>query len=199
MHRRSLHLSEHKSYRPVKRALDIGLAGLGLLLAAPILICIWLSIRLDSPGPVIFTQPRLGYRRKIFGCYKFRTMLVNSEREGVKPLGPDDSRLTRMGRWLRRSSLDELPQLLNVLRGDMSMVGPRPEQPFLLARYPEGAQRRFDVVPGLTGWWQVNGRLQPMYEHLYYDLYYVDHQSMALDMRILLMTIRAVFSGEGAV
>jgi lipopolysaccharide/colanic/teichoic acid biosynthesis glycosyltransferase len=126
-------------------------------------------------------------------------MRVDRATEGTKPSSPLDERVTGLGRWLRRSSLDELPQLLNVLRGEMSVVGPRPEQAYLLERYPPGMDRRFDALPGLTGWWQVNGRKQPMYEHLDYDLYYVEHQSLRLDARILLMTVRAVLSGEGAI
>ncbi|MCA1554763.1 MAG: sugar transferase, partial [Chloroflexi bacterium] len=171
----------------------------GLVLCAPAMLGIILIIKLDSPGPVLFKQPRLGHHRKRFDVFKFRTMHINGSEQGPKPTAYDDQRLTKVGRWLRRTSLDELPQLFNVLRGEMSLVGPRPEQEYLLARYPAGGQRRFEVKPGLTGWWQVNGRLQPMYEHLSYDLYYVDHQSLWLDLKILWLTMGAVLSGEGAI
>ena len=187
------------AYARVKRSIDISCAGAWLCLSAPLMLVIGLLIKMDSPGPVFFRQPRLGYRRCTFQCYKFRTMYLNGDNQGPKPAGDDDGRVTRVGRWLRRSSLDELPQFLNVLRGEMSLVGPRPEQAYLAARYPEGSQRRFEVLPGLTGWWQVNGRLQPMYEHPEYDLYYVDHQSLRLDLLILWRTVGAVLSGKGAI
>jgi lipopolysaccharide/colanic/teichoic acid biosynthesis glycosyltransferase len=111
----------------------------------------------------------------------------------------DDTRVTHLGRFLRHSSLDEFPQFYNVLRGDMSLVGPRPEQLPLAAHYDGWQRRRFAVKPGLTGWWQVNGRPQPMYEHVDYDIYYVDHRCTRLDLIILLRTLRAILSGEGAV
>jgi lipopolysaccharide/colanic/teichoic acid biosynthesis glycosyltransferase len=182
-----------------KRLLDVVVAVLALAAMWPLFILLTLLIRRDSPGPALFAQPRLGLRRKIFGCYKFRTMYVSHNLHGPKPTDSTDSRVTRVGRWLRRTSLDELPQIINILRGEMSLVGPRPEQPFLLERYPEGGLRRFEVLPGLTGWWQVNGRPQPMYEHLSYDLYYVDHQSFGLDVWIIAMTVGAVLSGDGAI
>jgi lipopolysaccharide/colanic/teichoic acid biosynthesis glycosyltransferase len=186
-------------YEPAKRAFDVLLGASAVLITWPVAILIALVIKLDSPGPVIFTQPRLGRRKRIFNVYKFRTMQIDGSPEPAKPSSPLDERLTRVGRWLRRSSLDELPQLVNVLRGEMSIVGPRPERSDLLARYPPGMDSRFDVLPGLTGWWQVNGRQQPMYDHLDYDVYYVQHRSFAFDLRIVLMTVRAVLSGKGAV
>ncbi len=179
--------------------MDIFIASAGILAGVPVFLLVALLIKLDSPGPVLFKQPRLGQRQHIFNFYKFRTMYVNHQYEGPKPTSHDDERVTRIGRWLRRTSLDELPQLLNIVRGEMSLVGPRPEQLFLLVRYPPAMHRRFEVVPGLTGWWQVNGRRQPMYENLDYDIYYVDHQSLWLDLKILLLTVRAVLRGEGAI
>jgi lipopolysaccharide/colanic/teichoic acid biosynthesis glycosyltransferase len=123
---------------------------------------------------------------------------LNSAHYGPKPT-QDDERVTRVGRFLRRTSLDEFPQFYNVLRGDMSLVGPRPEQVPLAVSYEPWQRRRFAVKPGLTGWWQVNGRKQPMYEHIEYDIYYVEHRSLQLDLIILLRTAGALISGEGAV
>ena len=192
-------LGRRQGYRWAKRMIDVTIAAVALVIVSPLVLLLGLLIKLDSRGPIIHRQPRLGYRKGVFDLYKLRTMHVDGLREGSKPSSPYDERVTRIGRWLRRSSLDELPQLLNIVHGDMSLVGPRPEQAYLLERYPPGMERRFDAKPGLTGWWQVNGRRQPMYEHLDYDLYYVEHQSLWLDLKILLMTVRAVFSGEGAV
>lgn len=191
--------ADRGGYLRVKRAIDLSIAAGALLIGWPLVLLIALAIKLDSPGPIIFTQPRLGYRKRIFTLYKFRTMHIDGSTGGVKPASPYDARVTRVGRWLRRSSLDELPQVLNILAGDMSVVGPRPEQAYLLERYPPGMDRRFDAAPGLTGWWQVNGRRQPMYEHLDYDVYYVDRQSLSLDLKILVRTVRAVLTGEGAI
>ena len=128
---------------------------------------------------------------------KFRTMHLDSGRNGLKP-GPDDERVTRVGAFLRRASLDELPQFLNVLGGEMSLVGPRPEQLPFAPLYQGVERQRFAVKPGLTGWWQVNGRKQPMYEHPQEDLYYVQHRSLRLDLLILWRTAHAVLSGDGA-
>ncbi|MBI3732769.1 MAG: sugar transferase [Chloroflexi bacterium] len=192
-------VERRRGYYYAKRALDLLIAGLGFLVCLPLLLLIACLIKLDSPGPAIFRQPRVGYRKQLFQMFKFRTMQVEHLGEGLKPAAPDDGRLTRAGRWLRRTSLDELPQLFNVLRGEMSLVGPRPEQGFLLKHYPPAVHRRFDVLPGLTGWWQVNGRRQPIYEYADYDLYYVENQSLKLDLKILLLTVRAVISADGAV
>ena len=131
--------------------------------------------------------------------YKFRTMTVDSPTYGPKPERFDDERVTRVGRFLRRTSLDEVPQLLNVLRGEMSLVGPRPEQPFLVERYAQWQRERLEVLPGMTGWWQVNGRKQPMHDHVEEDLYYVRNRSLWLDLRILARTVGVVLRGNGAV
>ena len=186
-------------YRAAKRVMDVTLTALALVVCWPLVLLIALIVRLDSPGPPWFAQPRLGYRQRVFGCFKFRTMFVAHGPQGAKPDSAADERVTRFGRWLRRTSLDELPQLFNILRGDMSLVGPRPEQAYLLPRYTADGRHRFDVLPGLTGWWQVSGRPQPMYEHVAYDLYYVEHRSLWLDAKILLLTVRAVLRGDGAI
>ncbi len=184
-------------YRVTKRVMDIVGALVGLSGAALISVPVAIAIKLDSRGPVLFTQERLGKDEKPFRIHKFRTMHSTARAAESKPKS-DDERVTRVGRFLRRASLDELPQFWNVLRGEMSLVGPRPELPHFTTGYQPWQRRRFAVKPGLTGWWQVNGRLQAMYEHVEYDIYYVDHCSLRLDLKILLLTARAVISGEGA-
>ena len=186
------------TYRFVKRSLDIIGSLLGLLFTGLIYLPVALAIKLDSPGPVIFTQERLGKDLKHFKFYKFRTMVWCSTFYGKKP-DFNDERVTRVGRFLRRTSLDELPQFFNILRGEMSLVGPRPEQPPFLEHYATWQRQRFCVKPGLTGWWQVNGRKQPMHEHIDEDIYYVEKGNLALEFLILWRTLSAVFSGRGAV
>ena len=187
------------AYRITKRCLDLflGVALIGLLM--PVMLCIAVVVRLDSRGPAIFRQQRIGRYGTSFMIFKFRTMAVESPTFGVKPKSFDDDRVTRVGRFLRRSSLDELPQLLNVIRGEMTLVGPRPEQPFLVEKYAPWQWERLNVLPGITGWWQVNGRKQPMHEYVEEDLYYVRNQSVMLDFRVLLYTIQAIIRGDGAV
>ncbi len=175
------------------------LAAVLLLLCSPLLLAAALAVRLESPGPAFFCQERVGLRGRRFRVFKLRTMTVDSPTFGPKPTSWDDDRVTRVGRFLRRSSLDELPQLLNVLRGEMSLVGPRPEQPFLVERYAPWQRERLEVLPGMTGWWQINGRKQPMHEHVEEDLFYVRHRSHWLDLRILARTVQAVWGGNGAV
>ena len=185
-------------YRIVKRGLDIIGGLIGLAITALITPPLALAIILDSPGPVFYAQERVGKDEQRFRIHKFRTMYLHAEANGAKPKA-DDERVARVGRFLRRTSLDELPQFWDVLRGNMSLVGPRPEQLRFAAGYQPWQRRRFTVKPGLTGWWQVNGRPQPMYEHVGYDIYYVEHCSLRLDLMILLRTVAAVVSGEGAV
>jgi|YNPNPStandDraft_1061719.scaffolds.fasta_scaffold01944_2 exopolysaccharide biosynthesis polyprenyl glycosylphosphotransferase len=196
--------------RLLKRLLDLVLATVGIVLAAPLMLVIALAIRLDSPGPVLFRQQRVGENGRLFTIYKFRTMTPDAEQRQQEVLRhvaanqvihkwPDDPRVTRVGRFLRRSSLDELPQLFNVLKGDMSLVGPRPELPWLVERYEPWQRKRFAVPPGITGWWQINGRSdRPMHLHTDDDLYYIQHYSPLLDLRILWRTIGVVLRGKGA-
>ena len=185
-------------YQIAKRFMDIIGALLGLLFTALMYLPMAVAIKLDSPGPVIFAQERLGKDLQHFKCYKFRTMYWNGTSYGKKP-GQNDERVTRVGRFLRRTSFDELPQFFNILRGEMSLVGPRPEQLPFLAHYTVWQRQRFVVKPGLTGWWQVNGRKQPMHEHIDEDIYYVEHRSLWLDLIILWRTCGAVVGGKGAV
>ena len=196
--------------RMVKRGFDVVIGSLLLLLAIPPMLVIAIAIRLDSSGPLIFRQERVGENGRLFGMYKFRTMVADAEEQQelvniqieedeILHKRPDDPRVTKVGHFLRRYSLDELPQLMNVLRGDMSLVGPRPEMPWLVERYESWQRKRFAVPQGITGWWQINGRSdKPMHLNPEDDLYYVYHYSLWLDIQILLKTPFAVIRGVGA-
>jgi len=183
----------------VTRALDILIAIAGLALAAPVLALAALAIRLESPGPVIYRHVRVGRHGEPFELWKLRTMVQGAERMGAGLyIEPGDARITRTGRLLRRFSLDELPNLVNVLRGEMSVVGPRPTVAEQVERYTPRQRRRLEVKPGITGWAQVNGRASlPWPERIELDLWYVDHRSTALDLRILARTARMLLTGRG--
>jgi len=189
--------------RRVKRTLDVILGAALLLLLSSLMLLVALWIKLDSPGPVFFIQPRVGEGGRLFRMIKFRSMVAGAEQgEAGRRFAkhPHDVRVTRAGRFLRRTSLDELPQLLNVLRGQMSLVGPRPELPQLVAAYGPRQRQRLAVPQGMTGWWQINGRMkraQPG-QRLADDLYYIHHYSLVLDVQILARTVLAVIHGEGA-
>jgi sugar transferase EpsL len=179
-----------------KRALDLVVALAGLVLIAPILVATALAVRIGLGRPVLFRQMRPGLGGRPFALLKFRTM--TRARDAAGQLLPDERRLTPLGRWLRRTSLDELPELINVLRGDMSLVGPRPLLMAYLPHYSPEQARRHEVRPGLTGWAAVNGRNATSWEQrLAQDVWYVDHRSFALDCRILLMTVAKVIRQEG--
>jgi len=190
----------------VTRVLDLYTATALLVLTLPVMLIVALLIKLDSRGPVFYRQERVGRGGKVFMLNKFRSMSCNAEAEG-RPLWAQigDPRVTRVGRIIRCARIDELPQLLNVLRGEMSMVGPRPERPYfveqLSASIPFYAARHF-VKPGITGWAQVNApytaSIEDTREKLRYDLYYIKHRSIGLYWRILLRTVRVVIGGEGA-
>jgi exopolysaccharide biosynthesis polyprenyl glycosylphosphotransferase len=201
--------------RLIKRSFDLVVGGLALILASPFMLLIGLVIKLDSPGPILFCQQRVGEGGKLFWMLKFRTMVEGAEEQELElavqteaaqdgpPLfdkRPEDPRVTRLGRFLRRTSLDELPQLINVLTGEMSLVGPRPELPWLVQRYLPWQRKRFAVPQGITGWWQVNGRSNRAEHQLRVedDLYYIRNYSLLLDVRILWKTIASVIRGEGA-
>ncbi len=180
----------------LKRLLDVVSAFVGLVLIAPLLVGVGLAIWLTLGRPVLFRQLRPGRYGKLFTLYKFRTM-----RNAMAPAGellPDTQRLTALGTFLRRTSLDELPQLWNVLRGDLSLVGPRPLLPQYLNRYTEVQARRHEVRPGITGWAQVNGRNALSWEDKFaLDVWYVDHWTLLLDLKILWMTFIKVLKREG--
>jgi lipopolysaccharide/colanic/teichoic acid biosynthesis glycosyltransferase len=183
----------------IRRALDIAVASLVLLLAAPALALAALAIRLESPGPVIYRQRRIGLHGHAFDVIKLRTMVEGAEHIGAGlAINANDSRVTRVGALLRRTSLDELPNLVNVLRGEMSVIGPRPTLPAQVERYTERQRGRLAVKPGITGWAQVNGRASlPWSERIELDLYYIEHRSPALDLRILWRTAVLVLGGSG--
>ena len=196
--------------RQVKRAFDLVTGSVLLVFSLPIMAMVAIAISLDSRGPVIFKQQRVGENGAVFRMYKFRSMVGGAEEQEadmVRVVGnkqlldkhPDDPRLTRVGKFLRRASLDEIPQLFNVLKGEMSLVGPRPELPWLVEQYEAWQWQRLAVPQGITGWWQVNGRIdQPMYLHTEEDVFYIQHYSLLLDIQILWRTIGAVLKGKGA-
>jgi exopolysaccharide biosynthesis polyprenyl glycosylphosphotransferase len=197
--------------RVVKRAFDLVLGIMLTLVAMPIMIITAAAIKLSSPGPVLYRQQRVGENGKPFGMIKFRSMVVGADKHESKLLrrdekgrlihakSADDPRITSVGRLIRRTSIDELPQLFNVLLGDMSLVGPRPELPALVEQYEPWQRTRFAVPQGMTGWWQVNGRSdKPTHEKVADDLYYVQNYSLLLDLRILLKTLLVVLAGRGA-
>lgn len=180
----------------VKRLFDLLAVSVGIIVLAPALLVIALLVRVRHGSPILFRQLRPGYRGKPFYILKFRTMTDASLPDGT--LLPDSERLTRLGALLRSTSLDELPELFNILRGEMSLVGPRPLLMQYLARYSPEQARRHDVLPGLTGWAQVNGRNAISWEDKFkLDVWYVDHWSFWLDIKILLMTLVKVFKREG--
>lgn len=182
-----------------RRAVDIAVASLALLATAPLLALAVLAIRLESAGRAIYRQRRAGKDGEPFDLFKLRTMVDGAEHVGAGlAVNVNDSRITRVGALLRRTSLDELPNLLNVLRGEMSLIGPRPTLPVQVAQYSKRQRRRLDVKPGLTGWAQVNGRASlPWAQRIELDLYYVEHRSLALDLRILARTPAMVLGGSG--
>jgi exopolysaccharide biosynthesis polyprenyl glycosylphosphotransferase len=194
----------------IKRVMDVVVSLIALILLIPFFLLIALIVRLDSSGGVLFRQIRVGKDQRLFACYKFRSMREGAEEEIEELLdkneveGPvfkmrDDPRITPVGRFLRRSSLDELPQLLNVLMGHMSLVGPRPAIPSEVQRYQPWHKRRLDVAPGITGLWQVSGRSQLTFDEMVLlDLYYIENWSPVLDLQILLRTLPQVLLGEGA-
>jgi exopolysaccharide biosynthesis polyprenyl glycosylphosphotransferase len=185
-----------KAYEIVKRCLDVLFTIVLLVLGAPFFLLLALLIRLDSPGPAIFKQKRVGQHEKPFWMYKFRTMYLQASQDDYSPKTQHDPRITTFGRFLRKTSLDELPQLLNVLEGTMSLVGPRPEMPFIVAKYGDKERQRLQVKPGLTGLWQLSGdRAFLIHENLEYDLYYIRHRNFFMDLAVLLHT--SIFAMRG--
>lgn len=180
-------------YRAVKRFLDVTASFLGLVLLSPLLLAVSILIKIDSRGPVIFRQKRIGRNGKVFEIYKFRSMCVGAEKTGSGVYsGKDDARVTRIGKILRATSIDELPQLLNILKGEMSFVGPRPPltyHPWKYEEYTDFQKRMFEVRPGITGWAQVNGRKDvEWHKRIELNVWYVDHMSLLLDIKIMFMT-----------
>jgi len=203
------HPSQQGLQALLKRALDLAVSAMALAVLSPLLIVIGLWIRIDSPGPAIFRQDRVGLSRRRFQMFKFRTMAIGAEAmvadlptidpHGVMFKAEADPRVTRLGAWLRRTSLDELPQLINVLKGEMSLVGPRPMPVWVYDKVTvPDFHRRSSVKPGMTGLWQVTGRQQDLERMSARDLEYVDRWSLSVDVQVLLKTPAAVIGGEGA-
>lgn len=184
------------AYEIIKRIFDFSAALVLLILTAPLWIFFAVLIKADSRGPVFFRQLRVGRWGKTFELYKFRTMRVDAPKYDFHPTGTNDPRITRVGGWLRRTSLDELPQLINILKGEMSLVGPRPEMPFIVETYNDQHRQRLEVLPGLTGLWQLSvDRAFLIHENIQYDLYYIRHRNLFMDVGILLHTL--VFAMKG--
>ncbi|HWX97827.1 MAG TPA: sugar transferase [Solirubrobacteraceae bacterium] len=183
----------------IRRVFDILASLTALLLSAPVLALAALAIRLDSPGPVIYRQRRVGLHGRQFDALKLRTMVEGAERIGAGlAVNAEDSRITRVGAVLRRTSVDELPNLVNVLHGEMSLIGPRPTLPVQVEQYTDRQRGRLQIKPGITGWAQVNGRASlPWSERIELDLYYIEHRSLSLDLRILWRTAAMVLGGSG--
>lgn len=182
-----------------RRAVDVLVSAVALALSAPVLALAALAIRLETPGPVIYRQRRAGLRGREFDVLKLRTMVDGAEHKGAGlAINRNDPRITRVGAFLRRTSIDELPNLVNVLRGEMSLIGPRPTLPVQVAQYTERQRGRLAVRPGITGWAQVSGRASlPWSERIELDLYYIEHRSLALDLRIARRTVAMVVGGAG--
>lgn len=179
--------------------MDVSFACFLLLFLSPLLLLTAIIIKIDSKGPILFRQQRLGYKGKVFNILKFRSMVVGAEKTGTGVYSyKGDSRITRVGRFIRATSLDELPQLFNILKGEMSFIGPRPAltyHPWPLEQYTEEQRRMFDVLPGITGWAQINGRKEvPWPERIELNVYYVDHLSLRLDCRIFFNTFFKVLT-----
>ncbi|MBE0660343.1 MAG: sugar transferase [Bryobacteraceae bacterium] len=184
------------NYEPFKRMLDLAAAVLSLALLSPVLLLVFVLVRLTMGSPVLFHQSRAGFGGRPFILHKFRTMTMDQDIHGHDL--PDGARLTRTGAFLRATSLDELPQLWNVLRGEMSLVGPRPLYVHYIDRYSTRQRRRQEVLPGITGWAQVNGRNALTWQdRLELDVWYVEHRSLLLDLRILMLTVVQVIKRDG--
>ena len=183
-------------YSTGKRIVDIASAGIGILVTSPFWLIIPLLIKKEDDGPALFLQERVGLNGKKFKIYKFRSMKIDTPKYANCPTGQNDPRVTKIGKWLRKTSIDELPQLLNIIKGDMSLVGPRPEMPFIVDDYNVIERKRLLVKPGLTGLWQVSPYRDSEINHnLEYDFYYIENQSFILDFVILVMTVYFVIRG----
>ena len=185
-------------YRFSKRMIDVCVSSILLVLLSPVLLLIAALVRLTSDGPALFAHERVGLEGRLFRIYKFRSMACDSFSYEISPVESSDPRITRVGRFLRRTGLDELPQLINILLGQMSLVGPRPEMPFIVDRYNELQWRRLQVLPGLTGVWQLSAdRAYPIHENLHHDLFYIERRNLSLDVAILVHTL--VFAMRGGI
>ncbi|MFH1729861.1 MAG: sugar transferase [Pseudomonadota bacterium] len=192
-------ITDYQVYDATKRIFDVCASFIGLVLAIPIAITAIICIKADTKGKAIITQERAGLNGKLFKMYKFRSMRTNTDLYEKAPDSDSDDRITKVGKFIRKYSIDELPQLFNVLIGDMSIIGPRPEMPFLVEKYLPWQRKRLTIKPGLTGLWQVLGRKDiPLDANLEYDFYYIKNRSFALDLSILLKTIPVLIMRKGA-
>nr|WP_245739705.1 sugar transferase [Thermoflavimicrobium dichotomicum] len=189
-------------YPIVKRGLEIVFSIVLLIITLPVLLLAMLAIKLESPGPVFYKQERVGLNGRLFSIIKLRSMRTDAEKNGPQWAAKNDPRVTRVGKFIRKTRIDEIPQLINILRGDMSLIGPRPERPMFTEQFAKeipGFKKRLMVKPGLTGWAQVNGGYDATpAEKFEMDMYYIRNQSFALDLKILLRTVWVVFTGSGA-
>nr|WP_234293332.1 exopolysaccharide biosynthesis polyprenyl glycosylphosphotransferase [Fictibacillus sp. FJAT-27399] len=194
--------SNHRIYVSLKGIIDFILAFIGLLLTCPIILLTCLLIKIESKGSAFYTQERVGLNGNVFNIIKLRSMVIDAERNGAQWAAKNDFRVTKVGSFIRKTRIDELPQLLNILKGDMSLIGPRPERPVFSDQFNNeipGFNNRLAVKPGITGWAQVNGGydITPK-EKLLLDMYYIQNLSMLIDCKILVKTIKVVFTGDGA-
>ncbi|EJS75287.1 UDP-phosphate N-acetylgalactosaminyl-1-phosphate transferase [Bacillus cereus] len=194
--------NQSKIYLGIKYILDIMFSLIGLIVLAPVILIFSILIVLESPGSPFYLQERLGTNGRKFKIIKLRSMRNDAEKNGAKWAEKNDPRITKIGLFIRKTRIDELPQLLNILKGDMSLVGPRPERPIFTEKFEQeipGFNKRLEVRPGLTGWAQVNGgyEITPR-EKLNLDIYYINHASIVLDFKILIRTVKVIFTGEGA-
>ena len=205
-------LKRQSPYRYIKRFMDVILATIALVVLSPIFLIIAIAIKIESKGPVFFKHTRIGKNGKIIKLYKFRSMVINAE-ELIKSFTPEqmkeykenykltnDPRITKIGKFLRKTSLDELPQLLNIIKGDLSIIGPRPVVTDELKKYGANTEKFLSVTPGLTGYWAANGRSYTTYEQrMQMELYYIDNLSLKMDVKVFFKTIEAVIKREGAI
>lgn len=205
-------LKRQSPYRYIKRFMDVILATIALVVLSPIFLIIAIAIKIESKGPVFFKHTRIGKNGKIIKLYKFRSMVINAE-ELIKSFTPEqmkeykenykltnDPRITKIGKFLRKTSLDELPQLLNIIKGDLSIIGPRPVVTDELKKYGANTEKFLSVTPGLTGYWAANGRSCTTYkQRMQMELYYIDNLSLKMDVKVFFKTIEAVIKREGAI
>mgnify|MGYP004548467587 FL=1 len=205
-------LKRQSPYRYIKRFMDVILATIAFVVLSPIFLIIAIAIKIESKGPVFFKHARIGKNGKIIKLYKFRSMVINAE-ELIKSFTPEqmkeykenykltnDPRITKIGKFLRKTSLDELPQLFNIIKGDLSIIGPRPVVTDELKKYGTNTEKFLSVTPGLTGYWAANGRSCTSYEQrMQMELYYIDNLSLKMDIKVFFKTIEAVIKGEGAI
>jgi len=205
-------LKRQSPYRYIKRFMDVILATIALVVLSPIFLIIAIAIKIESKGPVFFKHTRIGKNGKIIKLYKFRSMVINAE-ELIKSFTPEqmkeykenykltnDPRITKIGKFLRKTSLDELPQLLNIIKGDLSIIGPRPVVTDELEKYGANTEKFLSVTPGLTGYWAANGRSCTTYkQRMQMELYYIDNLSLKMDVKVFFKTIEAVIKREGAI